>query len=124
MNERRLFADGKFYTPDGRTRLLFEAPTPPPEKLDRSFPLWLNTGRGSSVQWHTGSRTNKSAVLRKLAPTRLYVEYQFNRCRGVVRKRRNDRAGHVSQRQSRCCRRCDIDRAARTSIYAHAFPGR
>jgi assimilatory nitrate reductase catalytic subunit len=32
------------------------------------------TGRGSSAQWHTGTRTNKSAVLRKLAPTELYVE--------------------------------------------------
>jgi ferredoxin-nitrate reductase len=34
----------------------------------------LNTGRGSSAQWHTGSRTNKSDVLRKLAPASLYVE--------------------------------------------------
>jgi len=34
----------------------------------------LLTGRGSSAQWHTGSRTDKSAVLRKLAPTVLTVE--------------------------------------------------
>jgi anaerobic selenocysteine-containing dehydrogenase len=36
--------------------------------------LWLNTGRGSSAQWHTGSRTNKSEVLRRMAPTEPYVE--------------------------------------------------
>ena len=45
-----------------------------PEPPDAEFPFLLLTGRGSSAQWHTGSRTDKSAVLRKLAPTRLYVE--------------------------------------------------
>ena len=34
----------------------------------------IATGRGSSAQWHTGSRTDKSAVLRKLAPTVLTCE--------------------------------------------------
>jgi assimilatory nitrate reductase catalytic subunit len=34
----------------------------------------LNTGRGSSAQWHTGTRTSKSDVLRKLAPQSLVVE--------------------------------------------------
>ncbi|GAB5560573.1 MAG: nitrate reductase [Synoicihabitans sp.] len=73
-NERRLFVDGKFFTPSQRARLLFEAPEEPPESPDTAFPLWLNTGRGSSAQWHTGSRSNKSDVLRKLAPRKLYVE--------------------------------------------------
>jgi assimilatory nitrate reductase catalytic subunit len=45
-----------------------------PELPDDAYPFLLNTGRGSSAQWHTGSRTNKSDVLRKLAPTSLYVE--------------------------------------------------
>ena len=45
-----------------------------PEQTDAAFPFLLNTGRGSSAQWHTGSRTNKSDVLRKLAPVSLYVE--------------------------------------------------
>ena len=34
----------------------------------------LLTGRGSSSQWHTGTRTSKSAVLRALAPETVYVE--------------------------------------------------
>ncbi|WP_225919418.1 molybdopterin oxidoreductase family protein [Actomonas aquatica] len=72
--ERRLFNDGRFFTPDQRARLLFEAPAPAPESPDESFPFWLNTGRGSSAQWHTGTRTDKSPVLRKLAPKRVYVE--------------------------------------------------
>lgn len=73
-NERRLFEDGWFFTPDGRARILFSAPTRPPELPDQEYPFWLNTGRGSSAQWHTGTRTGKSAVLRKLAPTSLWCE--------------------------------------------------
>ena len=45
-----------------------------PEPPCSAYPFLLNTGRGSSAQWHTGSRTNKSDVLRKLAPTSHYVE--------------------------------------------------
>ena len=72
--QRRLFADGKFFTPDGRARLLFDLPRPVAEPTDAGFPFILLTGRGSSSQWHTGSRTDKSDVLRKLAPTHCYVE--------------------------------------------------
>ncbi len=74
IRERRLFADGKFFTPDHRARFLFDPPRPMPEPPDDEYPFLLLTGRGSSAQWHTGSRTDKSAVLRKLAPTVLTVE--------------------------------------------------
>ena len=53
---------------------MFDEPRPMPEQTDQDFPLLLLTGRGTSAQWHTGSRTGKSGVLRKLAPTSLYVE--------------------------------------------------
>lgn len=72
--ERRLFADGKFFTGDGRARFVFDEPRPLPEAPDAEYPFILLTGRGSSAQWHTGSRTDKSDVLRKLAPGSLYVE--------------------------------------------------
>ena len=74
INERRLFEDGRFFTPDGRARFIFDAPRPMPEMPDKAYPFLLLTGRGSSAQWHTGSRTDKSAVLRKLAPTVLTAE--------------------------------------------------
>ncbi|HEY3854046.1 MAG TPA: nitrate reductase [Verrucomicrobiae bacterium] len=74
LKERRLFADGKFYHADGKARFIFEEPRIQPEKTDASFPFTLLTGRGSSAQWHTGSRTNKSEVLRALAPAICYVE--------------------------------------------------
>ncbi len=72
--ERRLFSDGRFFHADGRAKFLFDPPRPMPELPDAEYPFILLTGRGSSAQWHTGSRTDKSAVLRKLAPTVLTLE--------------------------------------------------
>jgi len=72
--ERRLFEDGKFYHEDQRAKFLFENPAAPPEPPDVEFPFVLLTGRGSSAQWHTGTRTGTSAVLRRLHPGEIYVE--------------------------------------------------
>ena len=72
--QRRLFADGRYYHPDGRARFLFEDPRPVAELPSRRYPLVLLTGRGSSSQWHTQTRTSKSPVLRALSPAQPYVE--------------------------------------------------
>jgi assimilatory nitrate reductase catalytic subunit len=72
--ERRLFEDGKFYHGDAKARFLFEPSRPPREETDEQFPFILLTGRGTSAQWHTQTRTSKSAVLRKLYPKDLYIE--------------------------------------------------
>ena len=74
FRERRLFADGRFYTPDQRARFLFDLPRPVAEPTDAEFPFVLLTGRGTSAQWHTNTRTGKSAILRKLYPADCYVE--------------------------------------------------
>jgi assimilatory nitrate reductase catalytic subunit len=74
QSQRRLFADGRFFHPDGKARFVFEAPRPAPEVTTRDFPFVLLTGRGSSSQWHTQTRTAKSAVLRRLYPNDPYVE--------------------------------------------------
>jgi anaerobic selenocysteine-containing dehydrogenase len=72
--ERRLFEDGKFFTQDGRARFLFSPPREMPEKPDDEYSFLLLTGRGTSLQWHTNTRTEKSDVLRKLYPKQCYVE--------------------------------------------------
>jgi assimilatory nitrate reductase catalytic subunit len=72
--ERRLFEDGRFYHDDGKARFLFDPPEPIYEPLDSVYPFILLTGRGTSAQWHTQTRTAKSAVLRKLYPAEVYVE--------------------------------------------------
>lgn len=71
---RRLFADGRFFHPDGKARFLFDPPRPPGEVPDAEFDLVLTTGRGNSSQWHSGTRTDKSAVLRALSPRSLVLE--------------------------------------------------
>ena len=72
--ERRLFVDGRFFTEDGRARFVFEEPVPVPEATDDRYPLALLTGRGSSNQWHTQTRTRRSDILRQLAPDQLLAE--------------------------------------------------
>ncbi|MFO1007552.1 MAG: nitrate reductase [Planctomycetaceae bacterium] len=72
--ERRLFEDGQFYHKDGRARFLFERSQPLPEPVSSQYPLVLLTGRGTASQWHTQTRTSKSAVLRKLYPETIYLE--------------------------------------------------
>ncbi len=97
--ERRLFEDGRYHHPDGRARFLHEDPRPLPEAPDDRFPLLLLTGRGSAAQWHTQTRTAKSAVLRKLHPAQVYVEVNpaDARARGVV----TSDAVHVESRRGR-----------------------
>ncbi|MCB1195041.1 molybdopterin-dependent oxidoreductase [bacterium] len=73
-NQRRLFEDGIFYHPDGKAKFLFTDILPAPEKIDAAFPFILITGRGTIVQWHTQTRTGKSAILRNMYPQDPYVE--------------------------------------------------
>jgi assimilatory nitrate reductase catalytic subunit len=73
-SERRLFEEGRFYHPDGRAQFLCESPKALPEQPNPKYPFVLLTGRGSAAQWHTQTRTAKSAVLRKLYSQVLYVE--------------------------------------------------
>ncbi|HEX9621478.1 MAG TPA: nitrate reductase [Polyangiaceae bacterium] len=73
-NQRRLFEDGCFFTADGKARFFFADPRPMPEPVNERFPFVLLTGRGSSSQWHTQTRTRCSSVLRRLSASELYVE--------------------------------------------------
>lgn len=73
-SQRRLFADGRFYHADGKAKFYFDEPRPVPEGPDKAYPFVLLTGRGTSAQWHTNTRTAKSEVLRKLYPQQCYIE--------------------------------------------------
>lgn len=97
--QRRLFEDGRFYHPDGRAKFCWEESRAMPELPDLEYPFLLLTGRGTASQWHTQTRTGKSAVLKKLYPERLYVEIHSedarelcieNYDRVVIRSRRGE----------------------------------
>jgi len=93
---RRLFADGRFFTPDGRAKLLYDPPRPPGELPDAEYDLVLLTGRGTSTEWHTGTRTSKSGVLEAMAPKRLVVEVN-----AIDAERKGLRSGHTAIVRSR-----------------------
>ncbi len=59
---RRLFANGRFFHPDGKARMVPVRHTPLRDQTNREFPLRLNTGRYRD-QWHTMTRTGLSARL-------------------------------------------------------------
>jgi assimilatory nitrate reductase catalytic subunit len=63
----RLFGDGRFYTPDGRARLVPVRPGAPANAVDRHFPYVLNTGRLRD-QWHTMTRSGLSPRLAAHTP--------------------------------------------------------
>jgi assimilatory nitrate reductase catalytic subunit len=68
----RLFADGRFQTPDGRAEMVAVAAEGPAEPLDGAYPLALNTGRIRD-QWHTMTRTGLAPELCRHSPEP-YVE--------------------------------------------------
>ena len=72
--QRRLFEDGKFYTPSGRANLIVDSPQAMPEPPDKDFPFLMLSGRGTVSQWHTQTRTSKSPILRQLYPETPVVE--------------------------------------------------
>ncbi|MBP1850425.1 nitrate reductase [Rhizobium halophytocola] len=61
QTESRFFANGGFYHADGKARLV-PVSAPVPARTSSDYPLILNTGRIRD-QWHTMTRTGKSARL-------------------------------------------------------------
>ncbi|MCU0256625.1 MAG: nitrate reductase, partial [Vicinamibacterales bacterium] len=63
----RLFADGSFFTPSGKARMVSIEPRGPVHVPNREFPLVLNTGRIRD-QWHTMTRTARAPRLNAHQP--------------------------------------------------------
>ena len=58
-DQRRLYEDGRFFTPSGKAQFIFEEVRENPLPRTEKFPYVLNTGRGTVGQWHTQSRTRE-----------------------------------------------------------------
>lgn len=62
LQRARLFGDGRFFTPDGKARFVPTIYRGVASPTSEALPLVLNTGRIRD-QWHTMTRTGKSARL-------------------------------------------------------------
>lgn len=62
-DQRRLFEDGKYYTPSGKANLMFSQPLANPIPTDEEFNFVLNSGRGTVGQWHTSVRSREFDVV-------------------------------------------------------------
>jgi assimilatory nitrate reductase catalytic subunit len=67
QDETRFFANGGFFTPDRKARLVAPERPAPQAALSERFPFRLNTGRVRD-QWHTMTRSGLSARLANHAP--------------------------------------------------------
>ncbi|MGB5998028.1 MAG: molybdopterin-dependent oxidoreductase [Marinomonas sp.] len=61
---KRMFADGHFFTQDGRAQFVPIKPSLPALKVTQQWPFVLNTGRVRD-QWHTMTRTGDAPSLAK-----------------------------------------------------------
>ena len=71
--QRRLYSDGKFFTPSGRAKFIFEEPLENPIPVTEEFPLIFNTGRGTVGQWHTQSRTREVKFVEDVSLKKAYL---------------------------------------------------
>ncbi|MCG6970018.1 MAG: molybdopterin-dependent oxidoreductase [Gammaproteobacteria bacterium] len=67
QGEKRLFADGKFYTLSKKAQFIPIQPRQPAHPATKDYPFVLNTGRVRD-QWHTMTRTAKAARLSEHSP--------------------------------------------------------
>ncbi|MGL5765775.1 MAG: molybdopterin oxidoreductase family protein [Sarcina sp.] len=73
-DERRLFEDGKFFTNNGKAKLLFEEVIENDlAKTSDEYPFILNTGRGTVGQWHTQTRTREIEFTTHVVEKESYV---------------------------------------------------
>lgn len=72
-DERRLYEDGRFFTPSRKAQFKFEAPMENPLPLTEEYPYLFNTGRGSVGQWHTQSRTSEVQFIGDVSAREAYL---------------------------------------------------
>lgn len=71
--QRRLYEDGRFFTPSGKAQFIFEEVRENPLPTTEEFPYVLNTGRGSVGQWHTQSRTKEVKFVEDVSVKKAYL---------------------------------------------------
>ncbi len=72
-DQRRLFEDGQFYTPNKRAKLMFDTPIKNPMPINEEYNIILNTGRGTVGQWHTSVRSREFEVVNDAVMSDAYI---------------------------------------------------
>ncbi|MBU5436574.1 molybdopterin-dependent oxidoreductase [Tissierella sp. MSJ-40] len=72
-DQRRLYEDGKFYTPSQKAKFVFEEVRENPLPTTDKFPYVLNTGRGTVGQWHTQTRTREVQFIEDVSIRKAYI---------------------------------------------------
>ncbi|WP_353093061.1 molybdopterin-dependent oxidoreductase [Tissierella praeacuta] len=72
-DERRLYEDGRFYTPSKKAKFIFEDVRENPLPTTEKFPYILNTGRGTVGQWHTQTRTKEVQFIEDVSIKKSYI---------------------------------------------------
>lgn len=88
--QRRLYGDGKFFTPSKKAQFMFEDVRKNPLPVSEEFPYLLNTGRGSVGQWHTQSRTKEVKFVEDVSVKKAYL-YMNSDLAGEKGIKENDR---------------------------------
>ncbi len=84
-DQRRLYSDGKFYTPEKKANFIFDTPIVNPIPNTTEFPYTFNTGRGTVGQWHTQTRTNEVTFVDDAKPKQatVYINTDFAKDKGI-----------------------------------------
>lgn len=72
-DERRLYEDGKYYTPSKKAKFHFEDIAENPTQTSEEFPYIFNSGRGTVGQWHTGVRSREIMESERIYSKESYV---------------------------------------------------
>ncbi len=72
-DERRLYEDNMYYTPNKKAKLHFEDIAENPTKASKEFPYIFNSGRGTVGQWHTQVRTREIDAVNNIIKNESYV---------------------------------------------------
>lgn len=72
-DERRLYEDGKYYTPSKKVKFVFGDVAENPVAQNEEFPYIFNSGRGTVGQWHTDVRSREITESLMIYPKASYM---------------------------------------------------
>ncbi|MGL5312848.1 MAG: molybdopterin oxidoreductase family protein [Peptostreptococcaceae bacterium] len=72
-DERRLYEDGKYYTPSKKVKFMFGDIAENPVAQNEEYPYIFNSGRGTVGQWHTDVRSREIQESLRIYPKSSYM---------------------------------------------------